>query len=239
MKAIHLRPRSGWVRVGLAILYCLLPGPIGAQEPVKIEITALRPQEALSKLESGDQRTLNGAAAVITAAFGQNLDKYTPAQRRELLDGVERLALGQADTGEAPERAVRTAFAILNTLALDPSIKPVERREIPGRLMRIFHQSQSRECRTLAVYSLGEILASAPTEAPAIGRILTSVASGSPGPGSVPPRAALDALLNAGEQGVPLLRWLHDEGSVQDAEVRAFLNEHARRGYPVRRKGGV
>lgn len=222
---------------GLFMMLMLTALPSPAQERVTIEIAVLPPTEAIALLESPDQRVLNSAVTVIAAAFRENATAYSPAERLALLDGLESLVRG-VRAEERSERSIRAAFAILQILALDPGIQAVERQQIPGRLMRIYHRSTVPIVQTMAVYNLGEVLAQTPVEAPAIGRVLMTIAQSRPSTAGVPPRVGLDALVQAGNAGVPFLRRLFEEGNVEDPDVRAFLAEHARKGYPVKGRAG-
>jgi hypothetical protein len=102
---------------------------------------------------------------------------------------------------------------------------------VPARLLRIYAQSERVESKALAVGVLGAMLARYPGYRPEVEEILFSVASEPFKQGSVHPQTALDALVQAGEAGIPLLRRLHEEQAVQGEGARVYLRELARRGF--------
>lgn len=224
-----------------------------------ITISAPEPADALSMLASGTSADMRQAATVIRAAFRKdradgevirvgNYEKYSAHQRQQLLDGLERIAIGTGvpHTSTAPDRAL----AILNTIAFDPAVDVAEESEIPGRLLRIYSRTTSRAVRSLAVLMLGDVASLTPPETPQILELLEEIATTAPltmnaighqvwAPEQVRAQTAIDALVNAGPQGISVLRRLHEDRSVNDAAARAALDAYAARGFPLERRGPI
>lgn len=199
-----------------------------------MRVVALEPSEALANLASGE----GAATTVITAAFRQNYEAYSDAERQDLLDGIERMARGEVD-GEEKEgrRSVTRAFAALRTIGLDPEISAPEAREIPARLLRIYRESDRHLSKSLAVLRLGEMLGRYPEHADDIEEVMVSVASAPFSSDRVHPQTALDALRRGGEAGIPVLRRLHEQSAVQHPGSLAYLRKLAERGFPLERVG--
>jgi hypothetical protein len=197
---------------------------------------------------STDERAERGAIRVITAAFMHDVEegnvlkvgnytRYTAAQRREFLDGLEAVALGTAaPDGPTRARGQRQAAMMLAAVGLGPDITAPERHEIPRRLLRVFEESRDREARQAAASWLGDLLALAPPESPRIVAALMRAARASGAEARIDPSVAVQALMFGGEIGNNAMRRLHEEGGVHGESARMWLNSHARHGFPVRRR---
>jgi hypothetical protein len=184
---------------------------------------------SLAMLSSGDPDRLNSASIRIMRAFQMDHAAYSNADRQRLLDGMERVALGEAGTGElARTRALRVAFSMLRVIALD-TFPTGEDAGIALRVLRIYEQSP--RARGLAVSLLADFLAHYPQYQSEIEALLFTAASTPQVPG-VAPQTVIDALTRAGDPGIALLRRLHDENAVRDGNAAMYLRELARRGYP-------
>jgi len=232
---IRHRPWSdGALLAALFFLGSELVAPTDAAGQVRI-LTA-DPATALARLESGEPGQISEASVVIKAAFRSNYDRYSAAQRQQLLQGVERIARGEAGADDLGiTRGVRTAFAILSSIALDTVSVP-EDGDIARRMLRIYQQTSRLDSKALSVSSLGRIASRYPAERAEIDSLLFSVASAPFTPDRVHPRTAIDALLSAGDVGLPVLRRLHEQRAVRDRATALFLRGIAERGYryPVR-----
>ncbi len=230
----------------VSVAMVVAPQSAGAQRAT-ISVDVLNPSEALTMLSGGDPLTIRGASRVISAAFSQddsteaamrigNHGRYTDPQREELLRSLEQIAGGGSGL---TLRSVMAAHATLVGILHPQAPTPARwKREIPGALLRIFHESQDGVARALAVSSMGDALGLRPREAQAIAQALYEVAAAVPrrSSGAVAPSAAVNALMSAGEAGVPTLRRLHEEGAVKDAMLAARLRILAEQGYPVQRR---
>lgn len=217
-------PLSGLVLALMLLVPCGAAAQVGA--------LVWPPESALVRLASGEPDLVSGAGNVVTAAFGQNYARYSPAERQRLLDGVERIARGEAGTDELrTRRSITEAFSILAVTALD-SIPVPEDREIPRRVLRIYRESNGSSSRAQAVYLLAQLLPRYPASRAEIETLLFEVASAPSAPGRVAPISPINALLlYAGEAGIPVLRRLHEQGAVQEPGAAVFLREVAKQGY--------
>lgn len=123
--------RCAGTRVLLLAVALTVPRAGYAQDE-RLTIGVKEPSAALEALERGEP----GAPMVIRAAFRENHGRYTDAERRELLDGLEAIAARGTDRGEMESvRAVTTAFTLLRSVALRSAEAAVESREIPMRIL--------------------------------------------------------------------------------------------------------
>lgn len=227
--------RVGNTRLLVVLLGVTAGTPLPAASQNRVMV--VEPATALAQLASGDRELINTASVVIRAAFRENLREYSNEQRRVLLDEVERIARGETQADELGTiSALTTAFSILNGIATDTVSVP-EDREIPGRVMRIYAETGRRDSKGLSVSVLGEMLPHYPAERAGIEELLITVASAPPTPDRVPPQTAIDALVNAGEPGVPALRRLHEERSIKEPGAAVYLRELAKTGYRRRDRG--
>lgn len=212
--------------------------PVASASAQKVQhiVPVVEPAKILGYLESGEQEAMLGVYAATRAAFRQHYEKYTDAQRQELLDGLERVARGEVEGPELNrEVAIRSATVLLELIGTDTTVVAPEAREIPRRLLRVHHQTKDPHIRSSILLTLGDLVQIDPPEAPEILALLAKYLTAPPdrGPDDVPPATALDALIDAGAAGVPVLRRLHEEGAVKDPVADMSLRYHARMGYPV------
>lgn len=227
------RPRHLSVRsIAVTLLASALALPSHASGQAAQQVPVFDVDTSLAMLSSGDPDRLNYASIRITRAFRQDYTVYSNADRQSLLDGVERVARGEAGTDDLTRtRALTVAFPILQVIALDTF--PVrEDAEVPPRVLRIYEQTGNPSSRGLAVNLLADLLPHYPQYGRQIEAVLYSAASAPWVPGNVTPETVIDALTRAGVPGIALLRRLHDENAVRDGNAAMYLRELARRGYP-------
>lgn len=200
--------------------------------------------ELLARLKSGKINVSNA----ITSAFEKdrqindstlilgNYSRYSDAERREMLDGVELIARGVEGDPVTVVRAKMEAFGVLSTLADDPELS--EAYAVPDRLLRIYDHTKTDDVKRTVVWALGRALRHSPTASPRIVKLLVSLVNqpvvtrqqGLHGTvqaveGPVHPDEALDALLSACEVGVPVLRQLQaNRGAIKHDVVRARVD---------------
>lgn len=236
--------------IGALFVTLTTPFPVMPQ-PIISSVPYVEPGEMLARLWSG---TPNISVA-ITAAFKKdrkindsgifkgNYDRYTDAERREILDGVERIAQGVEGDKLTVIHAKMEAFSVLSAVARDPELS--EAYEIPDRLLRIYEHAKTDDIKGTAVWALGRVLRDSPTASPRIIELLVSLVNqpvttrqqGYHGTvqvveGPVHPDDALDALLGACEAGVAVLRRLNaNRGAIKHDDVRARIDSLSREGF--------
>lgn len=232
----------------LLIEFALPPGMSGQQPfPPPLGPPVVEPAEALQALVDGTARR------TILWAFRRDLpetdmrreghyDRYTSAQRRQLLDGLERIAIQASPRppGNTYDPA-NEAVSLLKEIGLYLRDVAPEAREIPARLLRIYDRAETSiedstrrsVMRMSALDGLAKLLALGPAESEEIIDLLWDVATGPGPPEDLPVYDGVRAFLKTCDVGVPYLRRLHDEGLVQHAETAAWLRGLAERGFPV------
>lgn len=256
MRAPFRRSSSVFCGIAEAIVLTLMTPLVGlAQNEIKLVSGPVRyaePAEMLARLESGK---VNVSVGITEAFKGDrqindstlilgNYDRYTDAQRDEILDGVERIAQGVEGGGLTVANAKMEAFSVLSALANDPELS--ETYEIPDRLLRIYDHAKTDDVRGTVVWALGRVLRNSPTASPRIVKLLVSLVnqpvvirhrgfmhgSVQVAGGPVHPDDAVDALLSACEAGVPVLRQLQaNRGAIKLDAVRARVDSLARAGF--------
>jgi hypothetical protein len=224
------------------LVSCLLlsAGAVHAQDH-RVLAHVFSVEDALGLVASGQNARRAIQAAFLPdqirngVSYAGNRARYTDADRRRLLDGLEEIAIrGHIPADARAAQREGQAIGILMMLATDPVAPGPEVSTIPQRLMRIHQQSESSFARSYALHALGDVLRTSPAQAEVIRRFLMNVATGS---GDLSPMYAVEGLQNACAAGVNALRQLHEEGRTQDHQVIVTLRDLARRGFPLERRG--
>ena len=222
---MHSGPRV--LLTAAAVMGIAFPCGVAGQVPTKIE----NARESVSALASGERAAVGRGRAIITAGLAENYARYSPEDRRLLVDGLIRVGRGESSGDDAARtRAVTAALGAMLTVATDSFVTP-EDEEIVRGFVAIYRDSDRLEARALAVSLMGRIFPKYPTQQRDIVGILEAVATSEAEPGEVHPQTAIDALLDAGERGIPILRRIHDGGAVKDPGVAVYLRELVRRGF--------
>lgn len=215
--------------IGTWITYAVAPTEVAAQR-------APAAAEVITRLEQGDLGSIS-----IRSAFEMdgNYARYTDAERQQFLDGLERIASVGVD-----QDARSRAFLELTLIGAHTNSLAPQAREVPGRLLRIYAQTQIRESKWAAISILGEVLRTSPRQSPEIIKLLVSlikqpVTTQETLEGTqqyetenVAPYQALDALFSACQVAVPVLRELYAaRDAIPDDETRARIEQVAETGF--------
>jgi hypothetical protein len=215
--------------IALTLLSIVAPRGGSSQEWPR---PVLEPARALELLRSTDPEDRSEAMAMLRSAFHENFDRYAPAQRRLILDGVEQVARGDFDRGD--QRPSADARLILRGL-LGREVPGPHLTELPARLLRIYHGAAdegSLRFSTISIMAQYTCLHPNHPRVQDMLNVMAELAVAPTAPDRVFPDMAIDMLLLAGPRGVRVLQRLHDEQAVQDTRARVYLRELARKDFP-------
>lgn len=212
--------------LGLHLLAVLTAAPLAAQTPYRVTRT---PSELLTAYVREYQipraNFSSSAFHDLIRILGHPSD-YAAADIETLQAGLEHLAL----TGHPPR--LRAESVLL--LGFPGSYRVAQPRpQTYSHLTRIYLGSQDPLVRMMVINAVGDLAARSRAAA-----FLERVAARDPLRYVTEPDAAISSLLMMGEEGLAVLKRLHETGAVQHAEARYRLAVLARLGYLSKSKAG-
>lgn len=215
--------RHGW----LCLTIWFLAAEAQAQGYVRRD-PLITPEAALEMMRGGHPR----AEQVIILAFTEwdplggasasgNLDRYTSAERRELLDGLEEIAI-RTDPAAEHGNPGSSAMVLLSGLHLDPNLIAPE-LFTKERMLRIHRNSSNRGIKCLALWLLAQYAAESDDQESEIIDLLASIAAEPQRVDEVNPSMALALLFDTCEKGTDAVRRLYEEGRAGNSDVRMGL----------------